>query len=115
VNYKKDLIVLVKSSGFGEGEPDLGEKLLKSFMEMLNESGAFPDRIVFMNSGIFLTTEGTPIADTLKQFEDAGTEILTCGTCLDYYGRKEKLVFGQPTNMRDTVGALLEFKKVITV
>ena len=111
----KELLVLVKSSGFGEGEPDLGEKLLKSFMQVLLESGKMPDRMVFMNSGIFLTTEGSPLADIIEQFEKKGVEILSCGTCLDYYDRKDKLIVGKPTNMKHTVDALLGFDRVITV
>jgi selenium metabolism protein YedF len=111
----KQLLVLVKSSGFGEGEPDLGEKLLKSFMQMLLESESTPDRMIFMNSGIFLTTQGSPIVDLIKRFENKGSEILSCTTCLEYYDRKEKLIAGQPTNMKDTAEALLDFKRVITV
>jgi selenium metabolism protein YedF len=112
---KKELMLLVKSSAFGEGEPDLGEKLLKSFMQVLLDSGTMPDRMVFMNSGIFLTTAGSPIADIIREFESRGAEILSCKTCLDYFRRADQLIAGQPTNMKDTVDALLEFKKVIAV
>ena len=66
-----------------------------------------------MNTAIFLTTEGTPILERLKWMEQAGTEVLSCTTCLEYYGRKDKLVVGKPTTMRDTVGALLDFSKVL--
>lgn len=111
---KKQLLVLIKSSGFGEGEPDLGEKLLKSFLQMLLEAEKNPDRMIFMNSGIFLTTEGSPVIDLIREFENRGSQIFTCTTCLEYYDRKDRLIAGQPTNMKDTVESLLEYERVIT-
>jgi hypothetical protein len=66
-----------------------------------------------MNSGTFLTTEGSPVLDILKQYEEQGTSIYSCGTCLEYYGKKEKLRVGEPTNMKEMVNALLSFKKVM--
>ncbi len=109
-----NLLLLLNSSGLGEGEPDLGEKLMKSFLAMLLESGSIPSKIICMNSGIFLTTEGSSVSNLLNKFANAGCEILSCGTCLDYYGRKGKLIIGTPTNMQDTVSAMLSFKKVLS-
>lgn len=108
-----DLLLVIDSAGLGDGEPDLGEKLMKAFLNMLLESGELPAKIIFMNSGVFLTTEGSPVLDILARYAEAGTSLLSCGTCLDYYGRKEKLGVGEPTNMRDTVEALLRFGKVV--
>jgi len=109
----KDMMVFLDSAGIGDGEPDLGEKLMKSFLTMLLESGTVPARIFCMNSGIFLTTEGSQVVDILKDFEKQGSEVLSCGTCLDYFDRKDKLLVGKPTNMKDTVEAMLKFKKVL--
>jgi len=105
---------MLTSSGLGHCEPDLGEKLLTSFLNMLFESGSIPAKIICVNSGIFLTTEGSSVIDIMQKFADAGAEILSCGTCLEYFGRKDKLIIGQPTNMRDTVDAMLKFKKVLS-
>lgn len=115
MSVNNDLLVLLKSNGFGEGEPDLSEKLLKGFLNMLLESGQVPARMIFMNSAIFLTTEGSSVIDILRKFEEKETHIFSCLTCLDYYGRKEKLLIGKPTNMRETVNALLSFSKLISV
>ena len=109
----KDLLMVIDSSGLGDGEPDLGEKLMKAFLNVLLESGDLPTKIICMNSGVFLTTDGSPVLDIMKRYEEQGTEILSCGTCLDYYGRSDKLALGEPTNMRETVNALLSFKKVL--
>ncbi|MDX9856893.1 MAG: sulfurtransferase-like selenium metabolism protein YedF [candidate division Zixibacteria bacterium] len=110
----KDLLLILKSSGIGDGEIDLGNKLMRSFLSMLVEMGQIPARIICMNSGVFLTTVDSPVEDILKTMEAKGTLILSCGTCLDYFNRRDKLVVGQPSNMRETVESMLHFRKVIT-
>jgi selenium metabolism protein YedF len=110
----KDLLLILKSSGIGEGEPDLGAKLMESFLKVILESGATPARIICINSGVFLTTEGSPVREAMERFAERGAEILSCGTCLDYYGRKGNLFVGRATNMKETVDAMLGFKRVVS-
>jgi selenium metabolism protein YedF len=111
----KNLLLVLKSSGLGDGEMDLGETLLEKFLSALFESGDFPDRIICMNSAIFLTTDNSRFNDILRKFESAGTSVLSCSTCLEYYGRKDRLVVGIATTMKDTVSAMLSFGKVISL
>jgi selenium metabolism protein YedF len=109
----KDLLLVIRSSGLGDGEPDLGEKLMKGFLATLLESGTLPARMTFMTTGIFLTTQGSPVLDILKTLEGQGTEILSCLTCLTYYGRQDKIAVGRATTMKETVASLLSFKKIL--
>lgn len=110
----KDLLLILKSSGLGDGEPDLGHRLMNGFLNALQASGTLPARIVCLNSGIFLTTRGSPVKVLLDGFAEAGVEILSCSTCLDYYGRTDKLIIGKSTNMKDTVAAMLKFPRILT-
>jgi hypothetical protein len=87
---------------------------MRAFLSSLLASDTIPSRIICLNSGIYLTTEGSPVQDILTEFLQAGVAILSCGTCLDYYGRTEKLIIGQPTNMNETVAAMLQFPRVLT-
>ncbi len=113
MGVEQDFLLVLKSSGLGDGEPDLREKLLKSFLDVLYELRAIPSRIVCSGTGIFLTTEGSPVAETFNKFKEEGTEIFSCSTCLEHYNREDKLIFGTPTTMKDTVSAMLSFKKVM--
>jgi len=113
VSVDKDLLVVIKSSRFEAEEPDLGSKLNKAFLTQLLESGCIPSTMIFMADGIFLTTEGSEVLDVLRQFENAGSKISSCGTCLDYYGRRDMLEIGEAGNMQDTVQALLSHQKVM--
>ena len=109
----KDMLLMLKSSGLGDGEPDLGAKLMSSFLKVILESGSIPAKIICMGTGIFLTTEGSLVMDSLDKFANGGSEILSCGTCLEYYKRTDRLVVGAPTNMRNTVQSLLNFGRIL--
>jgi selenium metabolism protein YedF len=111
---ESDLMLFLGSAVIGDGEPDLGEKLMQNYLKMILESGRIPSKVICMNSGVFLTTEGSQVLETLESFRKEGAEILSCGTCLDYYGRSDQLKVGKPTDMKATVAAMLSFKKILS-
>ena len=45
--------------------------------------------------------------------EEQGVEILSCGTCLNFYGLTDKLKVGSVTNMYDIVESMAKADKVI--
>jgi len=111
----EDVAVLIRSNLFGQGEAELGQVLMRSFLYSLKEIEARVSHIIFMNSGIFLTIEGSPVLDILKVLEEKGTEILSCGTCLDYYQAKDKLAVGSVTNMYTALEILTTANRSITL
>lgn len=110
-----DFIILVTSQYMGKGSDELGGILMKGFFYALSESYNLPQAVIFMNSGVKLAVEGTEILESLSALESKGVEILSCGTCLDYFNLKDKLVKGGVTNMYTIVERLNEAKKVITI
>lgn len=96
---ERELVILVKSQYFGEGDPELGALLIKSWAYALTEMSAKLQAIIFMNGGVHLTTEGSPVLEHLSVLEDRGVQLLSCGTCLDFFAKKEQLRVGQVTNM----------------
>jgi selenium metabolism protein YedF len=97
------LVVLFASDRVGDGPAELGRVLARSFVKTLHEQGPLPWRMVFLNAGVALTTEGSVVAEDLRAMEAAGAEVLSCGTCLDYFHTKEKLLVGRVSNMREIV------------
>jgi selenium metabolism protein YedF len=110
-----DFIILVTSQYMGKGSDELGGILMKGFFYALSESYNLPQAVIFMNSGVKLAVEGTEVIESLSVLESKGVEILSCGTCLDYFNLKDKLVKGGVTNMYTIVERLNEAKKVITI
>jgi selenium metabolism protein YedF len=102
---KRDVAILVKSDLFGSGNDELGAILMKSFMYALTELSTNISHLIFMNGGVRLTTEGSPV------LEQSGVEILSCGTCLDFMQLKDKLKAGQVTNMYTAIETLTKSPK----
>lgn len=100
INEKSDsYIVVITSDKFGEGDEKLGKILMKSFIISLKEQNKKPEGIIFINNGVKLTTEGSEVIEDLKELMGMGVDIISCGTCLDFYGVKEKLLVGSVSNM----------------
>lgn len=94
-----DIVVLIKSRLFGEGEEELGGILMRSFIYTLNELEGNLRTVIFMNSGVLLAVDDSPLLEQIQALEGKGVEILSCGTCLDYYKKTEQLAVGKITNM----------------
>ena len=86
---------------------------MKGFLFAVGQLPQLPKTMLFYNGGARLTTEGSDSLEDLKKLEAQGVEILTCGTCLNYYGRTEKLAVGGVTNMYTIVEKLAGAGKVI--
>jgi selenium metabolism protein YedF len=99
VEDSKNLIILVTNDKMGLGDDKLGSALMKSYMFAMTESDVMPKAMLFLNAGVKLTVEGSDVLESLHTLENAGVEILSCGTCLDFYSLKEKLSVGSVTNM----------------
>lgn len=101
-----DTVVAIASDRMGEGNDELGHVLIKSFIFAVSQLDKLPKTMIFYNGGAQLTCEGSPCLEDLKNLESEGVEILTCGTCLDYYNLKEKLAVGSVSNMYTIVEKL---------
>ena len=69
--------------------------------------------MIFYNGGAKITCEGSDSLEDLKNLESQGVKIVTCGTCLDYYGMKDKLAVGTVTNMYDIVESMNNAGKIV--
>lgn len=96
---KKKKIVVIRSGKMGEGNDELGAVLMKGFIYALTELEELPETILLYNGGAPLSCEDSDSLEDLKTLEAQGVEIMTCGTCLNYYGLTDKLAVGTVTNM----------------
>lgn len=96
---KKNTVVVISSKAMGHGGDELGTALMKGFLYALSQQEQLPATILFYNSGASITCQDSVSLEDLKSMEAQGVEILTCGTCLNFYGLTEKLAVGQVTNM----------------
>ena len=96
---KKNVVVVISSKAMGDGNDELGATLMKGFIYALSQQDELPATILFYNGGAVHTCEDSASLEDLKSMEAQGVEILTCGTCLNFYGLTDKLQVGGVTNM----------------
>ncbi len=108
-----NFVIAFQNNKMGHGSDELGEILIKGFINTLPDATKTPKSLVFLNAGILLTTKDSPVIDALKKLEDKGVEILVCGTCLDYYNKMNELGVGIVSNMYEIIEKLSNTGKVI--
>ena len=100
---KKGMVVVLSGNVMGMGDEKLGKSLMKAFVFALTKQDVLPETIVCYNTGAYLTCQGADTLEDMKYLEAEGVKILTCGTCLDFYGIKDSLAVGSVTNMYEIV------------
>jgi selenium metabolism protein YedF len=110
---EEKVVVYINSHLLGVGDDALGSILMRSFLKTLLDLEAKPSRLILINSGVQLASEGSEVLDTLRALSEEGIEIFSCGTCLDFYGLKEKVRVGVISNMYDIAQSLLEADRLI--
>ena len=106
-------VVAVDTDSMDRGNDELGAVLIKGFLFAVSRLETLPKTVLFYNGGAKLTTEGSASLEDLRLMEQQGVEILTCGTCLNYYGLTDQLAVGSATDMYTIVERLSRAEKVI--
>lgn len=109
----KNIVISISSNAMGTGDDALGKRLMQSFIFALTQSDDLPSAIVFYNTGALLTTEDSASLTDILTLENAGVEILTCGTCLKHFDAENKLKAGVQTNMYTILEKQMKADKVI--
>jgi len=107
------LVVYISADRMGRGVDELGGILIRAFLHTLNEVAPLPDTLVFVNSGVRLVVEGSPVVEDLQTLAEQGVDILACGTCLNYLELTGKIAVGTVSNMYDIAETLLGAGKVV--
>ena len=110
---REKVVVYINSHLLGIGDEALGSILMRSFLKTLLDLETKPSRLILINSGVRLASEGSEVLETLRALSEEGVEILSCGTCLDFYGLKEKVEVGVISNMYEIAQSLLEADRLI--
>ena len=108
-------VIFINSDRIGDGEAELGLKLMQSFLYSLARTETKPSAVLFMNSGVRLTCDGSGALDDIKLLVADGVAVKSCGTCLDYYGLKETLAVGEVGTMNGTAETVMAATDVVSV
>lgn len=107
-------VVVIRTDHMGEGNKKLGRTLLKGFIYALSQQEELPKTMLFYNGGAHVTCEGSDSIEDLIYMKEKGVDILTCGTCLNFYGLSDKLAVGEVTNMYEIAKRMSEASLLVS-
>ena len=92
-------VVFIDSDCLGSGDDDLGGALMLAAIKNMPEAGMIPSHIIFMNSGVKLVAAENPALKDLQRLTEAGCDIISCGTCLDWFDMQDSFAVGRRGTM----------------
>jgi sulfur relay (sulfurtransferase) complex TusBCD TusD component (DsrE family) len=110
-----DTVILITRNGMGEADQVLQQKLIGTYLKLLDEHAILPGAICFYTEGVHLTVEGSPVLEILQSLDKKGVRLILCSTCLNYYNLIDKVRVGIVGGMGDILEAQRRAAKVITL
>jgi selenium metabolism protein YedF len=107
-------VIVINSDTMGHGSEELGKTLVGSFLRKLWAHDARPDAIVFYNTGVKLLTSDSDALDALHELHKNGTDLVACGTCVNYFNLQNTIGVGRISNMPEIVSILMD-AQVVTI
>ena len=108
-------IFLINSDKMGEGEEEIGHIMMKKFINGLVGLDEKPEKLVFYGWGVRLTAKGSPVMDALLSLENMGVEVISCATCVNYYGLSDRIEVGRIGDMPELLKTSMEADDTITI
>jgi selenium metabolism protein YedF len=99
-------VVCFRSDRMGVGDEDLGSILIQAFVNTIHEVTPLPSHVILYNRGVYLAAEGSALTGPLTELGESGVETVVCGTCVDYYGLRDKIRVGTISNMYEIMQTL---------
>ncbi len=110
-----DKVVVINSERMGTGNEKLGTRLLGNLLKTLVGAEKKPQALVLYNAGVKLAAKGSQVLESLHSLENLGVEIVSCGTCVNFFGLADQMEAGRVSNMQEIVKVLTEAKTIITI
>ena len=107
--------MVITSETLGKGDDELGAILMRVFLTCLGQGDEVPEVLGLMNGGVKLACQHGVVLEELKRIEERGVKVRACGTCLDFFDIREKLMVGDAGKMPDTVAGLMTAEDAIVL
>ena len=94
-------VVFIAADRLRTGDNDLGAALMLAAVGALGRLDPPPSSVLFMNAGVKLCAPEAKALRDLRELAARGVDLVCCGTCLDWFGLRETLAVGRPSNMAE--------------
>lgn len=109
---QKNIVILLGSTALGSND-ELGQKLLKYFMQALIHNRVKPRALILVHEGVRLSLDGSAVLKELNVLEEQGVRILCCVVSADEFRVEDQIRVGCIADMDNICDHLLNAWKVI--
>jgi intracellular sulfur oxidation DsrE/DsrF family protein len=107
-------VCFITTDSLGQGDYELGKRLLGNFLRLLSEGDDPPVAIFCMNAGVRLVCNDSPVLAFLQKLQAQGCEVLACQTCIDMFDLQKQVQVGLVAGMADFLDLTIRHK-VLTI
>ncbi len=108
-------VLVLDAATLGRGDDALGSQLIVNFLRTIAFRDEVPGTVVCYNAGVKLAEQGSPAVPMLEALAQKGSEIVLCGTCVNYFQLSDRLGVGRIGNMQEIVDALMRADRTVYV
>tara|TARA_R110002072_G_scaffold14048_1_gene58574 strand:+ start:946 stop:1452 length:507 start_codon:yes stop_codon:yes gene_type:complete len=107
--------IVINRDSMGQGDPQLGKKILGTFLTKAGAAFRDLEAVVFYNSGVRCLAEGSAYLPQLATLDEQGVDLIACGTCVDAFELRDQIRVGEVGSMDRILSELDQAAKVITI
>jgi selenium metabolism protein YedF len=107
------VVLAVTAQTLGRANEELGRQLAIGFLRTLAFRDDAPETVVCYNEGVLLAAEGSPAVPMLEALAQKGSDVILCGTCVNFFDLAGRTAVGRVGDMRGIVEALMQADKVL--
>ena len=108
---KRGKVIFLNEEQCGSGP--IGKSLLAKFLGAALILDEKPVKVICVNNAVRITTNrGHECFEAIKKLNEAGAEILSCGSCLEGYKLVDKLVIGEISNAYEIMDVLSKYEVI---
>jgi len=108
---KRGKVIFLNEEQCGSGP--IGKSLLAKFLGAALNLDEKPVKVICVNNAVRITTNrGHECFEAIKKLNEAGAEILSCGSCLEGYKLVDKLAIGEISNAYEIMDVLSKYEVI---
>ena len=108
---KRSEVIFLNEEQCGSGP--IGKSLLAKFLGAALNLDEKPVKVICVNNAVRITTNrGHECFEAIKKLNEAGAEILSCGSCLEGYKLVDKLAIGEISNAYEIMDVLSKYEVI---
>ena len=108
---KRGKVIFLSEEQCGSGP--IGKSLLAKFLGAAINLDEKPVKVICVNNAVHITTNrGHECFEAIKKLNEAGAEILSCGSCLEAYKLVSDLAVGEISNAYEIIDILSTHEQI---